>query len=303
MNDFQLPIPETSTQHVSDMREDLIRRFQADPKEYQGYPTVRWPAFNDGIGGFTPRSLTTITADTGKGKTSFAINWLMDAVSQGYGGLFVSLEESWEDMAEILAVMVGEKPLKSMEDAEVGGVISAFDSMPLWYVNKHGRIPQKLLFEAMRKAVELKDVKFVLIDNMDYIIRDRSRDSESSSIGDFMCDLAGLSKALNVATVMIVHPSKLGQKDPKKIREIDPDEMKGSSAIKQESSNVFSLFRPNPQTTEMALRFAKIRSRHHSKNTGSIVRFSFNPSTLWFKEISHYPEWGKYDEDGMFEQK
>lgn len=302
MNDI-VKTPFGDIHHVNELGTDLIERHRSDPKEFLGFKAQRWPAFTEFVGGFVPRTVNTITADTGQGKTTFAVNWMMDAVCQRIPSLLVSLEESWADMAETLGMMISEKPITKMKPEDVGAVLEVFSGMTLWYFDHTGRVLQNKLFEAIRTAVEKHGVRFVLIDNMDYIIRNQKSDTEASAIHDFMCDISALSKTLQVAIVIIVHPSKLGDKSKQKrpYREINMDEMKGSSSIKQESNNVFSLFRPRPNSNEMALKLCKCRSKHYSKYVNAFVRFALDPSSLWFRELSPYPEWGDFNDDGYFE--
>lgn len=99
-------------------------------------------------------------------------------------------------------------------------------------------------------------------------------------VGDFLRRLAGLAHEYNVAILLIVHPTKTGEKGLKN-REIGIDEMKGSSSIKQESDAVFSLFRDKDFTY---LRFLKIRHHLYSKYLNAMIAFRFDQTNLRFEE-------------------
>lgn len=282
-------------EHISELRDLLIERYKADPNSIRGFGTMRWSAFNDTFGGFRPGEVVTITAETGMGKTSFMLNWLMDAVQQGHPALLISLEERWAATAERLAVMTARKPMLEWQPEELGGIMEIWKGVPLYYLDHHGRIDQAQAFAAIEKAVKDHGAKMVVIDHMDYLRRTPEKgENEAALIGGFMQDLAGAAHKHDVCVLLVAHPRKTEVKGIHR-REIGMDELKGSSSIKQESDAVLSVFQPDPNTTEMLLRFQKIRSIHFSKNNGGFLRFEFDPKTLWFRELSASVEWGKDD--------
>jgi replicative DNA helicase len=281
-----------NVEKIDNLRDLLIARFKADKRSIRGFPTTRWDAFNNAFGGFRPGEVVTITAETGMGKTSFVLNWLMDTVQQDIPSMLVSLEERWSATAERLAVMTGGKPMTEWEPSDLGGIVEVWKGVPMYYLDHHGRVEQHKAFGAIRESVEKYAVKFVVVDHMDYLRRTpKQGESEAALIGGFMQDLAGLAHELDVCVVLVAHPKKTEVKGVEKRREIGMDELKGSSSIKQESDAVFSVFQPDPSSTEMWLRFQKIRSIHYSQNNNGVVRFQFNPNNLWFSELSLAVEW------------
>src|SRR3990167_8351579 len=72
--------------HVRELINLILGQYLSNPKKIYGFPTQLWPIFNSAFGGLRPGELITITGDTGIGKSTLAMNLLMDSVQQGRTG-------------------------------------------------------------------------------------------------------------------------------------------------------------------------------------------------------------------------
>lgn len=279
--------------HISQMFDLLVESYLRDPREILGYPTLNWHAFNQAFGGARRGEVITVTGETGCGKTTFAINWLLDTIRQKKPSLLISLEIQWFSVLRQLAQMIQDKPFEKFGDTDIAGVGGVLRDLPLYVLDVNGMVPDKLVLTAIDYAVTQHAVQFVVLDHLDYInkTRGQSWQNESYVIGDFMRDLCGKAHELNTTIVVIAHPSKTMVKGVGR-REIGLDELKGSSSIKQESDAVFGIYQPDPSIAETRLRFLKIRATGYSENTLSYLRFSFSKNTLKLTELSTQPEWG-----------
>lgn len=286
------PIALTRTMHISDLFGTVIEARRADPQSLIGYGARKWPCFTECCGGFRPGEVISLTADTGVGKSTFALNWLLDSVFQDRRCFLISLEERWQATALRLATMTLERNFMKADDIQVGTIGTLWRDAPLWLLSAHGPQKDELILRSLEHAAKEKGCMFAVIDHLDYIERTyRPQEGDSAIIGHFMRRLCGVAHACEMAIVVICHPKKLETRGLQN-REIGMDEMKGSSSIKQESDMVFSLYQPDRGKNDTILRFQKVRSPRYSRNTGAFVRFHFNYDSLWLEERSTHAEWG-----------
>ena len=275
-----------------DLFNELVALHKEDPRNLEGFPTLSWPVFHEAFGGARPGELVVITADTGMGKTTFALNWMLDMIRSKKHSLLISLEMRWSAMAMILGQMIQGKRFTEFKDEDISAIYEVLKDLRGWYLFDNG--PQKLEFisKAIEVAADKYGCQFVVLDHFDYIMRQMAfGQSESYLIGDIMRRLCGLAHRTKTTIVLIVHPSKTNQKGISH-REIGMDELKGSSSIKQEADAVMSLYQPNPDMPETILRFQKIRAPWFSQNRDGFIRYRFDPNSLRLTEVSTKIEWG-----------
>lgn len=273
--------PKTArVKHISEALEDFLHILESDPSKLTGLPTRYWPLFNQAFGGLRGE-LITLTAETGRGKSTFARNWLQDAVHQKIPSAYFSLEEGIVSVMHRLTQMELGKKSHTLEKFDKQALADSLSGFPLYYIDKKGMIEDKLLLNTLEYAIAEHHIQFFVIDHLDYIIKTAGwSNNESYVVGDFLRKLAGIAHEHNVTILLIVHPAKTGEKGLKN-REIGIDEMKGSSSIKQESDAVMALFRDKENTY---LRFLKIRHHLYSKYLNAMIPYTFNLNHLRFEE-------------------
>jgi len=267
---------------IHELATDLLQKIKANPEESTGIPHSEWTLFNASFGG-ARGELVTLTSDTGQGKSTFAWNWLKDMVhAKNVNSCLFSLENPMSDICEIFARMVIPKNPRDLEPKEVGEITKTWALWPLWYFDERGMVEEDHMVNALYYAIQQKGCRFIVIDHLDYVKKAWNGRNESYVIGDFVRRLASIAHGENVTILLIVHPSKLN-KPGVKTREVGMDELKGSSAIKQESDTVLNIFRPDPMKNHTYLRFLKIRKYLYGKSIGGKIQFShnFDSQELW----------------------
>lgn len=278
--------------HISEVFIDLVDKWKQDPSYLTGKRTTCWPVFNSAFGGARPGELITLTSETGTGKTTFAMNWLMDTVRQGITSMVISLELPMFAIGQMIAQMITGKSFSEFDASVLGGVGEVLKGLPLYFLETNGKTKEDYIVKAMDYAGVKLGVKFILIDHMDYIEKNRTEKwvNDSYMIGDTMRRLCGKTREIEATTLLIAHPSKLEQKGVK-MREVGIDELKGSSSIKQESDAVISVFRPDPGKNMTQVRFLKIRNGDFGRFVNGKLRMSFDPRSRLLTELSTSVEW------------
>jgi len=289
LKDYNPPNIEAHIRHGSELFNSLLEDYLSDPKKVQGFPTKYWPTFNKAFGGTRPGEIVTITGETGSGKSTFALNWLLDHLEQNRSGLLISLENGWKMSARKLAQLIVGKEFGSFDDCDFKIIDQTLKQLPLWVLDWSGPIRQDLLLKAIEYAAREKRVSFIILDHLDYVERSNKYETEASSIGILMRNLSGLANSLDLTISLIAHPAKLDTKG--KPRKVGIDDLKGSSSIKQESSAVFSIYQPDPTKAVTQLHFLKIRADSFSRSIRGKLRFQFNRESLRLLELSTEVEW------------
>lgn len=263
--------------HISSLTDSFVSTWKSKPENIFGVPTSKWLKFNKYHGGMRHKELVVLTADTGLGKTTFAMNLMLDLANQDRGVFLASLEIDIETIFETLAGMISGKSIRDMTKNDVTSFLLVAKDLPIWALDHHGLLDEGLLIKAIEYAAEEKKCEFMLVDHLDYIVKARNQvQSEAYVVGDTMRRISGTARKTNTGILLIAHPAKLQEKGAK-TREVGLDELKGSSSIKQEADSVWGLHRPNMGEATATLRFLKIRNRHFGMNRNQVINFVFDP--------------------------
>ncbi len=273
--------------HISELVHDLMDLIRSDVSKIRGIESG-WPVFDQIYGGIRPGEVISLTGETGKGKTTFAIAWMIRLALKKVPVLFFSLEVTMRDVVIQLSQMILQKTIYDMKDPDAGLFLELVESVPIYIVEQDERMMRDdILAKTIAYGKEHFNIGFVLIDHLDYIQKTKVESWKTSDvvIGDCMRMLCRASIDNMLTTLLIVHPKKLQTKGVES-REIGMDELKGSSSIKQESAGVISLFRFDDDPFRVRVRFQKIRAFGYSAHTNACVHFRFDPLQSRFLEQS-----------------
>ncbi len=294
--DYDQNLANTGIKKFHEVFHEMVAMWGRDPKSIMGRPTADWKVFNEAFGGIRDGELITLTSDTGSGKTTFALNWLFQNLKQHVPCLIISLEIDMVQIAKTLGEMITGKNMHQWDKEIIGGLGEVFQKLPLFYLDTIGMTDENLIIKAMHYAGVEMGIKFVLLDHLDYIIKNKADHwmNESYVIGNTMRRISAKSKEIEICTLLIAHPSKLNVQGIKN-REVGMDDLKGSSSIKQESDTVINIYRPDPGKNLTTLRFLKIRNGDYGLSRDGFIKFTFNPASKLLQELSTKLEWDKND--------
>lgn len=189
-----------------------------DAKTGPASHTTGWSSLDNLLrGGFRPQQLISISAPTGFGKTSFAVD--LTARMLDLKPLWLTFEESVEELSEKFSVdrqepvpdffspkSVVPYNLKWVEDKVVEGIA------------KHGS-------------------RLVVVDHLDYVVP-YNAERPDLRIAEAMRFLKGLARTWNIVIILICHLVKVKTDTQPTLEDI-----RGSAAIGQESDTVMLLWR------------------------------------------------------------
>jgi len=191
-----------------------------------------------------PGSVNVIGADSGTGKTSFALNFLLNIAREGSHAAMISIEMTNEELGFRLAAMEAGVDCQRMEDGELTDLEWAtVDHIRMTRSDTHDRVhcmePSGMTIEelhaAILDAIAKYDVKCVFVD---YLQRIRADGKTINTVTDKVAYvsecLAGIAKSTGVPIVAL---SQLNRSDGKK----GMSNLKNSSQIEHDAHTILML--------------------------------------------------------------
>ena len=219
----ELPVPRT----IAQVSSERIRERMAESMA----PSTGSVGLNRIIKGFVPGHLYTLTGDENVGKTSLACNFAVNVAKQGKRVLYFALEPENTVVDYIASVRFG-KEFDNLGQDEI-----AYDD---GNIHIYGKQEIRKISELVDTIEHLERYDLIIIDHVGYFVTDlRGNIQEQSNI---IKQLAGLAKSKKCAIMMIAHLRKR-DKSTKKKRTIMSDDIAGSAAFKQDSTEVMIVVR------------------------------------------------------------
>jgi len=240
---------------------------------------INWPKFSTKFGGFRGQELTTLTGDTGMGKTTWATNIAYMMSEIGARPLIFSLEMGPESVQKkFFRMHCGMRPSKE-------NVVEHHEKFTTWLIDNKALFydGQDYLpfhhFKLVTAWGALKQQsKFILLDHLEMVLKPGM---DADGISRTVASIRALAYKLNIHILVVVQPAKL--KGDSKERMVEMDDMKGSSGIKQFSDNVFSIyFDKKEKTTTMKLH--KMREDDYGKYQGDTIGYKLGDMSLTYWE-------------------
>ena len=204
-----------------------------DEGSVQGLELTEFPKLHTLLNGFKAEDLIILTGDSGVGKTTLSLNFMSQFLQNDYKCLFFSLEG--KIMYYILRMMSAKVNIKYenlRDDIESWEILKdEFSEYPLYfYSGSQAELTPQKLMELLPAAIQLYDIDFIVIDNLQKFVRGVQnyfqRVSEAVSL------LKDLAVDLKVPILLLSHITKRkgSSTDP-----ITMHDVKDSSTIYQDA--------------------------------------------------------------------
>lgn len=209
---------------------------------FNGVPS-QFKALNDLIdGGYGNGFLTTIIGGAGTGKTSFAIQELLNMGSQGMRTYLCCLELPEEMVMRKVINHLYHIPMNAITQEHIAKYRDDIERRGMFI----GRGPSGLNFQkkldnllaTFRAAIRRFDLRCLAFDNMHYFVR--SRDNEQAELGMLTEGLKALAMEMGIPILALGQPRKFDRSE----RIIDNSDVKGSGSIEADSDNMILMWRP-----------------------------------------------------------
>jgi len=197
-------------------------------------PKTGYPELDRIVVGFVPGHVYTVTGNTNVGKSSIACNFAERLRRQGKKTLYFALEPE-NTVVDYLASVRTAKMFTELTEEDVN-----FDDGNIGIYGKQEVSTLNDLISAVSNSKTRYDL--IVIDHIGYFIQEKENWVQEQSRA--IKKLAGLAKSKMVAILIIAHLRKRSTAD-KKDYTPTADDISGSGAFKQDSTEVMIIVRPN----------------------------------------------------------
>ena len=285
---------------------DAIRRAIWDAKDYQPdgivsaktlLETVTTPSppcdhryelagLQEKTHGIRYGELTTITAGTGQGKSTFcrqlATNLLEDGVKVGY----IALEESNRRTALGLmsvavgkALHLGEHEYTTLKEA----YDSTIDGWNLYLYDHFGSLSADTIYSRIEYMALGLDIKVIFLDHLSILLSGLDGD-ERRMIDQTMTNLRSLVERTGITLFLVSHLRRTQtDKDHTDGARVSLGQLRGSQAISQLSDTVLALERDQQSNDDIST--LRVLKNRYSGETGEAAQLKYDKTTCRFNEI------------------
>lgn len=206
---------------------DVAKEFLLQRELEKQAPSTGFPDLDKCIGGFLPRHLYTLTAQTNAGKTMLACNFADAVRKQGKKVLYIALEPD----INISATLAGVRTNKTYSELTDRDILHEDGQIDILLQEDIKSLSH--LVEIIKQAGEYYSL--IIVDHISYFV---TGDNTNQAQSNALKTLASLSKTQNTAILLIAHIKKGVKNDF-----ITMDDISGSGAFKQDSTEVLILVR------------------------------------------------------------
>ena len=252
---------------------DVIQKIIDDPMDYlevELLPGVK----------LERDQLVVLSGVTNGNKSTVSLNIVNELAERGIPSLFMPFERGVYSLGRrYLQITLGktqeDMQFTSKEEWQKIAVDLARKPVYMAVPDRHK------IDETIRRAKRIFGTKVIIIDHLDYIIRNLSGNREQA-IADTIQGLKRLAEELGVVMIVVTHVRKLDDPGSTTQRKPNLDDLKGSSSLKQDPE-VVAMVHPTPDRLGVEVDILKNKGPMTSK------KFKVNTETGVIK--------GKYDPD------
>lgn len=195
-----------------------------------------WPNVNGLIRGFQPGDLIILSAMPKTGKTTLALNISQGFAKQSVPSLFYCLEMRPERL--IRKIIQAEYKKENIGLLDIQNARQEFSNWPLYFVHSFKKERLADILSLIREAIQRYDLRFVVFDNLHFLIRSTSNVNEE--LGLAVQGFKLLAEEMEVPILVIAQPRK---KEPGSRGIMSADDIKYSNSIHADCDTMIILHR------------------------------------------------------------
>jgi len=192
------------------------------------------------VGGYAPDGfLLTIASPPKSGKTTFSCALALNFARNHGPALIYCLEMNKEKIASIIVSQLLHSSRKP-STIEASLVKENFSNLPLYHAFMANAQPE-VVYETIREAFYRFGVRFVVFDNIHYLVR--GVDNKASVLADVVKNFSLLTKELGITILLIAQPRKLPRQKGQPT-EMTASDIAWTSALESDSDLLLIINRP-----------------------------------------------------------
>ncbi len=212
---------------------DIIQKIMDDPNDYLEVTLL--PGVK-----LEKDQLVVMSGATNAGKSTVSLNIVKELAERGVPTLFMPFERGVYSLGRrYIQIALGktQEQMQFTSRDEWKQHALALARQPVYMA-----VPDKAkVIDTIARAKRLFGVKMVIIDHLDYLIRNTTGNRETA-IADTVQGMKRAAEQLGVIVLIVTHVRKLDEPGNTKTRKPGMDDLKGSSSLKQDPEVVAMLY-------------------------------------------------------------
>lgn len=219
---------------------------------------IRIPDFNRIVGGIRPSELTVLTGHTGRGKSTFAYNYVRWAEEVGFCCMVMSFENRLFPVITKLIEIYSEEQIRMFDTVEgrwkllqadewINHQYDRLNQREIYFLNKSKHVKDgyyslQRLGDIIDYATKFYNVNVFIIDHLHYFLKVSDARNPVMKIDESMRQIKQWTLKYNIHILLLVHPSMTKDKAGNLVK-LGLNSGKGASSISQESDNFWVVSR------------------------------------------------------------
>lgn len=209
-------------------------------------PHTGYKKLNSLISGFVPGRLYTMSAETNSGKTTLAANFAVNLSKQGKKVLYIALEPG-NAIMDVLASCYYKKPYKLITNEVLKTFVQEEKNIRVYVDREITKVED--LIVVVQKNISRYDL--IIIDHIGYFVQNEHNYIQKQA--NILKELRFLTKEQRIAILVVAHLRKRGEGKRKTIPSMD--DISGSGAFKQDSTDVLLLVRESKENDDFNIEY------------------------------------------------
>jgi twinkle protein len=250
----------------------------------------KWAGLQEKTHGIRYGELTTITAGTGQGKSTFCRQLATELLQEGVKVGYIALEESNRRTAlGLMSVAVGEALHLGEHDYET--LKNAYDSTingwQLYLYDHFGSLSSDIIYSRIEYMALGLDIKVIFLDHLSILLSGLDGD-ERRMIDQTMTNLRSLVERTGITLFLVSHLRRTQtDKDHTDGAKVSLGQLRGSQAISQLSDTVLALERDQQAGDDTST--LRVLKNRYSGETGVAAALKYDKNTCRFNETTITP--------------
>ncbi|MBU1092807.1 replicative DNA helicase [Patescibacteria group bacterium] len=279
-----------SVRDVLDEAFERIDKLHENRGQTRGVPTG-FKQLDHILSGFQKSDLIVVAARPSMGKTSLALNFALNAATNGYAVGMFHLEMSKDQVVDrLISAQSGIDSwrlrtgnLREEDFAKLSDAMSKLAEMPIYVDDSPGSNVLEMRTKARRLQSD-KKLDLLVVDYLQLMEARRSSDSRVQEISEISRGLKALARELNIPVIAVSQLSRAVEMRPRKTPQLS--DLRESGAIEQDADVVMFIYRDDyynkesdrPNVADLII------AKHRNGPTGQIELY-FKPETMTFRTL------------------
>lgn len=279
-----------SVRDVLDEAFERIDKLHENRGQTRGVPTG-FKQIDHILSGFQKSDLIVVAARPSMGKTSLALNFALNAATDGYAVGMFHLEMSKDQVVDrLISAQSGIDSwrlrtgnLREEDFAKLSDAMSKLAEMPIYIDDSPGSNVLEMRTKARRLQSD-KKLDLLVVDYLQLMEARRSSDSRTQEISEISRGLKALARELSIPVIAVSQLSREVEKRPRKIPQLS--DLRESGAIEQDADVVMFIYRDEYYNKESERQnIADVIIAKHRNGPIGQVELYFKPETMTFRTL------------------